>query len=54
MKKAQDNVKNYIDKITKDDPILKEIKKEKDRNRYRRIRAELEWQYETMMEAENE
>jgi hypothetical protein len=24
MTKAQDNVKNYIDKITKDDPILKE------------------------------
>lgn len=54
MTKAQDNVKNYIDKITKDDPILKEIKKEKDRNKYRRIRAELEWEYETMMEAENE
>ena len=54
MSKAQDNVKNYIDKITKDDPILKEIKKEKDRNKYRRIRAELEWEYETMMEAENE
>ena len=54
MTKAQDNVKNYIDKVTKDDPILKEIKKETDRDRYRRIRAELEWQYETMMEAQNE
>ena len=54
MSKAQDNVKKYVDKITKDDPILKEIKKETDRDRYRRIRAELELQYETMMEAEND
>lgn len=27
MTKAQDNVKNYVDKITKNDPILKEIRR---------------------------
>jgi flagellar motor component MotA len=29
MTKAQDNVKNYIDKITKDDPIIKEMRRHK-------------------------
>jgi hypothetical protein len=43
---------------TETDPIerkkIEEEIREIDKNRYRRIRAELEWQYETMMEAQNE